>query len=340
MFSPKAFITDSLSVPANWIFQNYLGIEELVGQTVKIRSVFKQEERTPSMYIYLKDEYYRFKCFATGIGGSPIDLMQKVWGLSFSQTSEIIRKDYAEFLQSGKKPSTTEAAKVVTWSVGNFQVRKWNKEDALFWTSFNIGSDMLAEHFVQPLEYYYMLKSKEAGTLVEQFKNTGKQIYGFFNAKGELYKIYRPYDKNAKYIKVREHLQGSDQLKGHENLILISSLKDMMSMKSIKIFKSDYIAPDSENVYFDPEQIKSWKKKYKSIITLMDSDQAGIKAMKYYEETYNIPLVYVSLEKDPSDLIKHHGVQRAVVEYGPPILRATEKYKLMNEKNTKKLYIL
>jgi hypothetical protein len=340
MFSSKAFVRDVFDIPAHWIFQHYLELEELTGQSVKIRSLFNPEDKTPSMYIYVDKGVYRFKDFSTGNSGSAVDLMKQLWKTDINTVSERIRADYGEFLASGKKPKPIEKTRHVTWKVGGYGFRKWNTDDAAFWTAFNIGSEMLQRHRVYPLEYYYMTKTKGEDLLVEQFKNIGKHMYGFFNAANELYKIYQPFSKSAKYIKIRNHIQGIDQLEGHDNLCLISSLKDMMAMKSITKIKSDYLAPDSENTFFSGEQIQEWMGKYKSIVTFMDADDAGIKSMKHYEKEYKIPFVYVPIENDPALIIKHHGPQKAFYEIAPVMMRAAEKYRKEYEDLHEKLYIL
>jgi hypothetical protein len=342
MFSSKAFVNDVFDIPPQWIFQNYLNTEELLGQTVKIKSVFNDDDKTPSMCIYVSnsDGKYRFKDFSTGKSGSAVDLMEELWKKGKFETIQLIKSDYTAYLHSGKKPVLMERLKPVTWKVGHYECRKWTTLDATFWTSFNIGSEMLNRHCVRPLDYYYMTKTKHQGMLVEQFKNSGPHIYGYFDRAGELYKIYQPFSKSAKYIKIKDHVQGIDQLEGHDNLCLISSLKDMMAMKSITKIKADYLAPDSENTFFSTTQLDEWKTKHKAIMTFMDADDAGIKSMKHYLDKHNLPFVYVPIENDPALILKHHGPQKAFYEIAPVMIRAAETYKILKEESARKLYKL
>ena len=56
MFSVKHHIDKVTDIPAHWIFENYLGLDSpLTGQSVRIRSIFNQSDRTPSMFLY----YYK-----------------------------------------------------------------------------------------------------------------------------------------------------------------------------------------------------------------------------------------------------------------------------------------
>ena len=72
-------------------------------------------------------------------------------------------------------------------------------------------------------------------------------IYGYYDKMGEIYKIYQPKQKSLKFIKVKSHLQGLDQLKYNKDfLIICSSLKDALCVLSFN-FGLEAIAPDSEN---------------------------------------------------------------------------------------------
>lgn len=326
MFSANGFFGDVMDIPPHWIFQTYLGLGPLTGQTVKIRSIFNSKDKDPSMYIYVEDGKYRFKCFSSGKSGSAVDMIRLYENKSFAEVSLKLKEEYSSFIASGQVPQQIEVINRVTWKVGSYDFRKWTVTDAKFWTAYNIGSDLLGEHVVKPLDYYHMVKTTGNTGQVEQFKNTGNQIYGYFTKSGELYKIYQPNRKNAKYIKVKNHIQGIEQLKGHDYLTLISSLKDMMAMKSLGNLRMDYLAPDSENSWFSKEQIDDWKKDYKAIICMMDADDAGIKSMKYYESTYGIPFCYVPLEKDQSDIVKIHGPDKALRSLAPAMQAAVEKY--------------
>ena len=58
----------------------------------------------------------------------------------------------------------------------------------------------------------------------------------------------------------------------------------------------------------------------------MDSDTAGIASMKYYEETYGLPFIYLPREKDISDIIKVHGKDVALHDFYPKLQAAIDKY--------------
>jgi hypothetical protein len=98
-----------------------------------------------------------------------------------------------------------------------------------------------------------------------------------------------------------------------------------MAIKSMNL-NVDVVAPDSENSILHPDIIYEFKDLYQSIVTVFDSDEAGIKAMKAYEEKYKIPFCYLPLEKDIADIVKIHGVKKAIYEFVPKLNNACDKY--------------
>jgi 5S rRNA maturation endonuclease (ribonuclease M5) len=137
----------------------------------------------------------------------------------------------------------------------------------------------------------------------------GLYLYGYFKADGTLYKIYQPKTLDKKFIKVSSYIQGMHQCTGEKHLIITSSLKDIMSIKSLKL-SIDIIAPDSENTMIKQEVMEELENKYKKIIVLFDNDDAGIEAMKKYKEKYSfIETTILPMSKDVSDSIKDFGAK-------------------------------
>jgi DNA primase len=130
-----------------------------------------------------------------------------------------------------------------------------------------------------------------------------------------------------KFIKVKEYIQGMDQLTFQTDyLVICSSLKDMMTLMSMGISNVECIAPDSENTLISEHVIQSLKGKYKSVCTLFDNDKAGIEAMEKYKAKYGLANVHLTLEKDLSDAVAAHKMD-VVREKLIPLL----KQNLVNE---------
>lgn len=334
MFSSKTFIDDVFAVPSQWIFETYLGLSQpLNGQRVRIHSMFNPSDKTPSMYIYYNRdvEAYRYKCFSTGKGGSAVDLMMHMWKMTFAQAADRIMTDYASYIKTGRR-CDTEIVEHASWKVADFTIRGWTKADGEFWSPYNISSKMLEHYNVQPIDRYVMSKIMEDGVQVQEFVVTNKNIYGYFTKEGILYKIYQPMNRSRKFIKICDYLQGEDQLEQRRFLVIASGLKDIMAIQSLPLLKVDVVAPDSENTMIHEDKIEEYKKNYEAVVTMMDSDQAGINSMHKYKELYGLPFVYLPQEKDISDIVKTHGKTKALHYLVPVLDRAVNSYANLQNK--------
>jgi hypothetical protein len=306
MFKTKDLIHNIKDVPATWIFEHYCTLrEKLTGQDVKIKSMFNAAERTPSMCIYVaKDGIYKFKDFSTGKGGDGVTLLKELMGLSFSKACEIIIETYNDYvLHNNGGHDIQKFQRASKYKVTSHKFRSWTTQDQYFWTQFNIGSKLLEAHNVKPLESYCMTKDEDELCI------KGLYLYGYFKEDGTLYKIYQPKTLDKKFIKVSDYVQGWEQMRTYNTLVITSSLKDVMSIKSLKL-SIDVIAPDSENTMLKPDVMDLLQKRYTDIIILFDYDDAGIKAMEAYKLKY--PYVSVSvlpMSKDVSDSIKDFGAK-------------------------------
>jgi len=306
MFNTKDLVHDIKDVPITWIFEHFCKLKEkLIGQDVKIKSLFNPKERTPSMCIYVdKHNTYKYKDFSTGKGGSAIDLIKDLTQLPFHKTCQVVIEKYNDFvLHNNGGYDIGEFKQASRYKVTSHIVRKWSTQDQYFWTQFNIGSKLLEEFHVKPLESYCMTKDDNELCI------KGLYLYGYFKDDGTLYKIYQPKTLDKKFIKVSNYIQGMHQCTGEKHLIITSSLKDIMSIKSLKL-SIDVIAPDSENTMIKQDMMEELRDKYSKIIVLFDNDEAGIKAMQTYKEKYPfIEITVLPMSKDVSDSIKDFGAK-------------------------------
>jgi len=323
MFNTKDLVHDIKDVPVTWIFEHFCVLKEkLNGQDVKIKSIFNSKERTPSMCIYT-DQYntYRYKDFSTGKGGSAIDLVKEITQLSFHKTCQLIIETYNDFVLHNNGGYDIERfQRASKYKVTSHDIRKWSTQDQYFWTQFNIGSKLLEAHIVRPLESYCMTKDDKELCI------KGLYLYGYFKENGTLYKIYQPKTLDKKFIKTESYIQGWDQLQNRKHLVITSSLKDVMSIKSLKL-DIDVIAPDSENTMLKQDVMEELRDKYEKIIVMFDFDQAGIEAMQKYKEKYPfIEITVLPMSKDVSDSIKDYGAKEVRTRLVPILAK-----KLNNE---------
>lgn len=321
------FIND---VPSSWIFEHYLKLDRsLTGQSIKILSVFT-DEKTPSMCIYYSVTAcsYLFMDFSSGYGGDGVVLVSKIFNIPFSNAVKKIIYDYNAYLKSGGtvKPEAVHI-NYERYEVTDYTVGTWTQSDAKYWQQFGIGSDLLNKYNVKPLDSYTMSKNEESSFTVNR-----KNIYGYFTEAGEIYKIYQPLVKQKKFIKLAtKYIQGSDQLSStNKFLVICSSLKDIMSFQALGFRGIDAIAPDSENTLLSAQYIQQLRFRYSGICVILDNDEAGIKSMMKYNQTYGLPYIQLPMEKDISDSVKEHGIQNTrVVLYPMLTQKLTGKMKYL-----------
>jgi len=73
MIRTKHIVNSLLDIPTSWIFETYCNLsDKLVGQDVKILSMFNPRDSVPSMVIFCRQDRYFFKDFSTDKGGDSV----------------------------------------------------------------------------------------------------------------------------------------------------------------------------------------------------------------------------------------------------------------------------
>ena len=311
MISTKKIISDLNDIPREWVFEHYLNLgERLSGQSLKIKSVFSSKDKVPSMCIYIDNAgRYKFKDFSSGYGGDGLNLVMYLFNLSSrGKASFKIMDDYNEFI-SNNSYIPLEYKPQSKYAVSDFEIRHWTTLDKSYWQMYKLTSAMLEDYNVHPLSFYTMVKEDE-GRVLDSITIEGNFIYGYFREDGSLYKIYTPKNKDNKFIKVRDYIQGSDQVTFESKyLVILSSLKDLMCFKTLGIGNVECIAPDSENSMISNSFMKPYIDKFSKIIILFDNDEPGLKSAKKYKTQYGFDYINLELSKDLSDSVKDHGLE-------------------------------
>jgi len=320
MISTKTIISDVVDVPREWIFEFYLKLDEkLTGQDVKINSAFNPRDKTPSMCIYVDGRSnYRYKDFSSGKGGDALDLVKDLFNLATRGTASFkVVQDYNQYLKDNGYSQNYTIKSQGRYQVSDYEMRHWTNFDQKFWTSFNISSNELEKYNVVPLDHYVLSREDKSLTI------KGRYIYGYFREDGLLYKIYQPKSKDNKFLKVRDYIQGSEQLKYDKSyLIIVSSLKDLLALNMLNIGGVEAIAPDSENTMIPDSFMQNVLKKYKKVFVLFDNDDAGKQSAERYSSKYNLPVINFTLSKDVADALKEHGIEKTRSELFPLLKQA------------------
>lgn len=317
-------------IPSNRIMERILNLDEVLdGQMVKLKSIFNKADTDPSMILFYSDDeqIYRFKDFSSGNYGDAVDIVLELYNIQDRQDG--YRKILELFKNDKEIPNNINSSCKEIREVNKYKIRKWTNSDAEFWKQFGIGGSFLKNYNIKPLESYVITITK--GDTVREMDFNQNMCYGYFNKAGELYKIYQPTRKVAKFLKLKEYTQGEEQLTYNARcLIIASSLKDIGAFKALKFKDIELVAPDSENVTITQAQIDKYRQSYEYVFTMFDNDVAGMKAMKHYKDLYNISYIYFNVEKDIAECVKQHGVASTKV-FLIPIL----KNAIAREKNQK-----
>lgn len=184
------------------------------------------------------------------------------------------------------------------------KIRDWNNADKEYWKDrYNISSLLLNKYNVYPLSHYWIIKQDK-----EVFITCKSITYGYYF--GGLWKIYAPYAE-YKWISntTKDIIQGYDQLELGDNLVITSSLKDVLCWKNSG-FNS--IAPQSEAQVFNNAVLNSLEVQYKRIFINMDSDEAGKEyALEWLKMSPKLINIEIPEFKDLSDYIENYGFEKA-----------------------------
>lgn len=306
MLNTKNIISNIYDVPDTWIYEYYLDLPvRLEGQDVKMRSIFNEKDKYPSLFIYFnKKNKYRFKDYSAGKGGDSIELVREIYGLNHrAEAAAIIIDDYMKYLETNER----RVVKVIPharYILESYGVRKWKARDIEYWGEFHITQSNLERFMVKPLAYIIIMREDGVNKRIIR----DNHMYGYFKKDGTLYKVYRPKDTNNKFFKVKDWIHGWDQLTFKKPyLCIVSSMKDMLAFLSLKLTNIELIAPESENTMIEERLIKGLMERYEAITTLLDPDKAGYDGMAKYEETYGIPPTKLEVEEDLAECIRVHN---------------------------------
>lgn len=317
MFSTKNHAASFEEISPEWPFKHYLGIEEpFDGREFTMKSLFNPKDTRPSMSLFVWNGKYYFKDFSSGHFGDGVALVEKLYALTRKQAVQKIANDYFEFIRAGNSYIRPDAITEKEFEIIGYKECRWTIEHAKYWTRFGIRSDVLECYNVRPIREVVVQVNASV------FELNDIHCYGYFKNDGTLYKIYRPYATSLKFIKVKDYIQGSEQLCGNHILLIESSLKDVAATASLGFRGVDLVAPDSENVLLPKFFVESVLKRYKFVFTLFDDDVAGIKAMNSYKVNYGIDYIYLPMRnvqvKDVADLrekIGHNSTRLTLAKY-------------------------
>ena len=286
-----------------YIYCYYLGREIKINKPIS--SPFRTDKH-PSWSLYRSNKgILRYKDFATGDTGNVVDLVQKLYELSYGKALQKIWKDLVVKTPHSIK-RTIKSIEIQQKKENLIEIKRKNftEKDIDFWLKYKISKDTLKLYKVFPIHTFWVNE-------IQSFIYTNKEpmyAYSIYNK----FKIYRPYSKRME--KWRNNcssydIQGLEQLVDKGDLLIITkSLKDVMVFHELGY---NAIAPQSELSSIPKVIMDHLKLRFKNIILLFDYDDSGIQGAKKLSEKYSIPYKFIPKHyldlyhiKDISDFIK------------------------------------
>lgn len=271
-------------------------------------------DKNPSLSLFTKDGIkIKWWDFATKEGGSVIDLLSRLWKLSFVNTLNRIWEDIPKFNQSNTKINHTHTTCKVSdilspenRSVLECRVREWRTHDVKYWESYGITLDWLKYAEVYPISHKIITKKnrrmvfgadKHAYAYVE--RKEGKvtlKIYQPFNTKG--FKWSNQHDRSVISLWTKLPEKGN-------KVCICASLKDALCLWANTGIPS--IALQGEGYSMSETAVEELKNRFDKVYILFDNDSVGLEdGIKLAEQTGFINIVLPEFQggKDISDMYK------------------------------------
>ncbi len=318
VFNMNNLKIDISDIPESWIYKYYSEKHNRTirqpfdGRIIKIKS-FSNRDSDPSLCIYYNENKgkYFWKDHSSGASGDVINFVSNLISKTYSVTLQTIIKDYERFIDEGGNLDEYDDSDIKVGDNSRFEavIKAYKVKELDFWRQWKISNTTLSKFNVIPLDYYILHKNEFS------IKNKDELMFGFYCRNHELYQIYQP-GKKPKYLNTKvNYLIGRDQLRfQNDTCIIVSGLKDLMALYMLGL-KIEIVAPRSENTLIKSDDIEFLKSRYKYVITMFDNDEPGIKAMKRYQNVYNIPYIHINLEQDLAKNSKRYNFDFLINHY-------------------------
>lgn len=198
-------------------------------------------------------------------------------------------------------------------------VRKWDKDDEIYWKQFGISIQWLNINFVYPVEQYYI--NRNINPYPKYFYDKNDPCYGYYlGQKNYLNHIKLYFPKRIKgstrFLTNCNHLEGIYNLdkNNYDAIILTKSTKDRLCIGEIinNITSLYRVIPNitigviniPHETYHLRENEYNWlksKSENGQIYSLMDNDRTGIMEAIWLRNTYNIIPVFIPKQYNCKD---------------------------------------
>ena len=167
-----------------------------------------------------------------------------------------------------------------------------------YWESFGISKDTLEKYFV------YNTKSVFVDNKLHMRGTDTNPIFTYLYPPSTNVKVYRPLStdrsKKWKSSTTKNDIDGIHQLpKKGKLLIVTSSRKEVMLLRELGF---SAISCTSETTMVPSKIFEKLNRRFKHVVTMMDSDDAGYLMSSKYADKYNTRSIFVPKKYNHKDL--------------------------------------
>ena len=297
------------------IMQYYTGLD--VNSKKLALSPFRCDKKVTCSIYKSKSGILYLHDFATNEHINCFEAVMKLYNCNYYEALETIAKDFG-LIDSNINLTKKDIKMVPTLKESEsskirVQIKDFTEDELKWWEQFGITLKLLKYYHVYSIQHVFL-----NGNLIAT-SDSKNPIYGYYFGKNknkeEQWKIYFPLRTNYRFLNniSKKTLQGYKQLPKEGDLLVITkSMKDVIALKRFNI---PAVAPNSETLFVSDKQLEEFKKRFKNILVVYDSDRPGkynlAKIRKQYPEL-NYYFLPKYLDKDFTDSIKKVGIDKMI----------------------------
>lgn len=315
-----------ISLSDREIVRSYLGIGTL---PCAINSPLRDDDNRPSFSLFIRGDEVYWKDFGTGDSGNIISLMAKLWHVDYQEALYKIKLDLDQRIPHFNLIRRYKGKiHLVQDSQLDVRVREWKDWDTEYWKSYGISRKFCEWCNVHPVSHAFFTRvnpetNKEQTICVPM----DKIAYAYFEWKDgkKSIKLYQPFSDRMKWLSKhdasvwdlwKQAFKWAEK-RSNEALIITSSRKDAMCLwenlgvPCMSLQGEGYIPkPQVMNQVFDTfKTVYIWyDNDFKHLNDNPGQDNAK-KLIELFPGLKNICIPTEYRSKDPSDLVKMHGVE-------------------------------
>jgi len=264
-------------------------------QEFRLNTVMKspfRRDRSPSFSVGTSTSgrlYWRD--YSTDEKGGPVDMVQKMYGLTYPQALQKIAQDFgllvADGLQYNKIVSSYQQPVIEKQdTLIHVTAAKWTKKALQYWEAYGIDQQQLQKEDIHNVSEWFLNRKR-------QEIKSGENVFAY-RFEGDLFKMYMPdrtrqegrWKTNVSCSKI-ENLEG---LNGHPKVVLTKSRKDRLTLSNL--LPEDIWVINSQNEGtsgITPDLIK--RLEGKDIRVSFDADDTGVRNCKKICDSYGYKYV-------------------------------------------------